>query len=138
MTPSSANGDDLIPSAALSRGRRAAAIINTRNGKVVADRLLTAFDSESRRKGLLAHGSLPHSTALIIAPTNAIHTFFMKFPIDIVFVSKAGRVLKIRSSVPAWRMTASFGAYAVLEMAAGSLDASDTRVGDQLAVSARL
>ena len=86
-------------------------IVNTRSGKVVADQLLTAFDSESRRKGLLKHGSLPHSTALIIAPTNAIHTFFMKFPIDIVFVSKAGRVLKIRSSVPAWRMTASLGAY---------------------------
>ena len=113
-------------------------VINTRTGKVVADRLLTAFDSESRRKGLLAHDSLPHSTALIIAPTNAIHTFFMKFPIDIVFVSKAGRVLKIRSSVPSWRMTASLRAYAVLEMAAGSLGASDTRVGDQLAFSLRL
>jgi uncharacterized protein len=110
-------------------------IINTRSGKVVADRLLTAFDSESRRRGLLAHGSLPHSTALIIAPTNAIHTFFMKFPIDIVFVSKAGRVLKIRSRVPAWRMTASLRAYAVLELAAGSLDGSDTKVGDELVVT---
>jgi uncharacterized membrane protein (UPF0127 family) len=113
-------------------------IVNTRNGKVVADRLLTAFDSATRRKGLLAHGSLPQSTALIIAPTNAIHTFFMKFPIDIVFVSKDGRVLKIRSSVPAWRMTASLRAYAVLEMAAGSLDGSDTQVGDRLAVSKHL
>ena len=110
-------------------------VINARSGKVVADRVLTAFDSQSRRKGLLAHGSLPHSTALIIAPTNAIHTFFMKFPIDIVFVSKAGRVLKIRSRVPAWRMTASLRAYAVLELAAGSLDSSDTKVGDQLVVS---
>jgi uncharacterized protein len=121
----------------LREGAEGRQLINTRNSKVVADRLLTAFDSESRRKGLLAHGSLPHSTALIIAPTNAIHTFFMKFPIDIVFVSKAGRVLKIRSSVPAWRMTASLGAYAVVEMAAGSLDASDTRVGDELVVSSR-
>ena len=122
----------------LREGAEGRQLINTRNGKVVADRLLTAFDSESRRKGLLAHASLPPSTALIIAPTNAIHTFFMKFPIDIVFVSKAGRVLKIRSSVPAWRMTASLRAYAVFEMAAGSLDASDTRVGDQLACSVRL
>jgi hypothetical protein len=109
-------------------------IINARSGKVIADRLLTAFDSRSRRKGLLAQALLPPSTALIIAPTNAIHTFFMKFPIDIVFVSKGGRVLKIRSSVPAWRMTASLRAFAVLEMAAGSLDGS-TRVGDQLVVS---
>jgi len=110
-------------------------IINTRNGKVVADRVLTAFDSESRRKGLLAHRSLPASTAMIIAPTNAIHTFFMKFSIDVVFVSKDGRVLKIRPRMPAWRMTGSLRAYAVLELAAGSLDSSDTQVGDRLAVS---
>lgn len=110
-------------------------IINARSGKVIADRLVTAFDSRSRRKGLLAQASLPPSTALIIAPTNAIHTFFMKFPIDIVFVSKGGRVLKIRSNVPAWRMTASLRAFAVLEMAAGSLDSSGTKVGDQLIVS---
>ena len=113
-------------------------IVNARSGKVVADRLMTAFDSESRRKGLLAHTSLPPSTAMIIAPTNAIHTFFMKFPIDIVFVSKGGRVLKIRSTVPAWRMTASLRAYAVLELAAGALASSDTKVGDQLVVSPTL
>ena len=110
-------------------------IINARSGKVVADRLLAAFDSGSRRKGLLAQDSLPPSTAMIIAPTNAIHTFFMKFPIDIVFVSKSGQVLKVRFAVPAWRMTASLRAFAVLELAAGSLDASDTKIGDQLIVS---
>lgn len=110
-------------------------IVNTRNGKVIADRVLTAFDSTSRRKGLLAHRSLPLSTAMIIAPTNAIHTFFMKFPIDVVFVSKNGRVLKIRSRVPAWRMTGSLRAHAVIELAAGSLDSSDMQVGDRLAVS---
>ena len=110
-------------------------IINTRNGKIVASQLLTAFDSESRRKGLLAHASLPPSTAMIIAPSNAIHTFFMKFPIDIAFVAKSGRVLKIRSGVPAWRMTASLRSFAVLELAAGSFELSDTKVGDDLIVS---
>ena len=112
-------------------------IVNMRSGKVVADQVMTAFDSESRRKGLLAHSSLPASTALIIAPSNAIHTFFMKFAIDIAFVSKDGRVLKIRSRVPAWRMTGSLRAYAVLELAAGSLAISDTQVGDRLSVSAK-
>jgi hypothetical protein len=119
----------------LLRGAGRQQIINGRSGKVVADELVTAFDSASRRKGLLRHASLPRSTALIIAPTNAIHTFFMKFPIDIAFVAKGGRVLKIRGSVPAWRMTASFRAFAVLELAAGSLDGSDTKVGDQLIVT---
>lgn len=119
----------------LRQGAGRQQIINARSGKVIADQLLTAFDSGSRRKGLLSHVSLPQSTALIIAPTNAIHTFFMKFPIDIVFVSRGGRVLKIRSCVPAWRMTGSLRAFAVLELAAGSLDGSDTKVGDQLIVS---
>ena len=118
----------------LRRGDDRQQIINVRSGKVVADQLLTAFDSGSRRKGLLGQVSMPQSTALIIAPTNAIHTFFMKFPIDIAFVSRGGRVLKIRSSVPAWRMTASLRAFAVLELEAGSLDGSDTKVGDQLIV----
>ena len=96
---------------------------------------MTAFDSAIETKGTPVAGFAAPSTAMIIAPTNAIHTFFMKFPIDIAFVSKSGRVLKIRSSVPAWRMTASLRAFAVLELAAGSLDSSDTKVGDQLIVS---
>ena len=112
-------------------------IVNERTGRVVADRLITAFDSKSRRTGLLAHTSLPESAAMIIAPSNSVHTFFMKFPIDIAFVSKSGQVLKIRSSVPPWRMTGSLRAFAVLELAAGSLGRSDTRTGDQLLVSGR-
>jgi uncharacterized protein len=119
----------------LRQGAGRQQIINARNGNVVADQLMTAFDSATRRKGLLSQVSLPPSAAMIIAPTNAIHTFFMKFPIDIAFVSKSGRVLKIRSGVPAWRMTGSLRAFAVLELAAGSLDGSDTKVGDQLIVS---
>ena len=47
---------------------------NTRTGGIVADRLLTAFDSESRRRGLLGRDGLPSGTALIIAPSNAVHT----------------------------------------------------------------
>src|SRR5262245_10071395 len=82
-------------------------LVNTRDGRLVADRLLAAFDSNSRRTGLLAHTGLPEGSAMIIAPTNAIHTFFMKFPIDVLFVAKDGRVLKIRHAVPPWRIAAA-------------------------------
>lgn len=109
-------------------------IVNERTGQVVADQLLVAFDSQSRRQGLLKHTSLPESTAMVIAPSNAVHTFFMKFPIDIAFVSKSGRVLKVRSSVPAWRMSGALRGFAVLEMAAGSLERSGTTAGDQLVI----
>ena len=93
-------------------------LVDARTGQVLADRLLTAFDSASRRTGLLKHTSLPEGTAMIIAPCSSIHTFFMKFPIDVVFVAKDGRVLKVRRSMSPWRISASLGAFAVVEMSA--------------------
>jgi uncharacterized protein len=105
---------------------------NVKTGRVVADRLLTAFDSASRRQGLLGRDGLPAGSALIIAPSNAVHTFFMRFPIDILFVGRDGRVIKVRSAVPPWRMTASLRAFAVIELAAGSLAQSNTTAGDHL------
>ena len=52
----------------------------------MADRLVPAFDSQTRRTGLLKHTSLDEGEAMIIAPTSAVHTWFMKFDIDIAFV----------------------------------------------------
>lgn len=105
---------------------------NVRTGRVVAANLLTAFDSASRRQGLLGRDGLADGTALIIAPSNAVHTFFMRFPIDILFVRRDGRVVKMRSGVGPRRIAASLRAFAVIEMAAGSLTQSDTTAGDQL------
>ena len=110
-------------------------LTNTRNNHIVAHTLLTAFDSESRRRGLLKHDSLEEGTALIIAPSNAIHTFWMRFAIDVAFVSKEGRVVKVRPAVMPWRMAAAWRAFAVIEMAAGAFEKSDTRPGDLLQVN---
>lgn len=107
---------------------------NTRSGRVVADRLLTAFDSRTRRKGLLGRESFPERSALFIAPSNGIHTCFMKFPIDVAFVSKNGRVLKVRAALPAWRAALALRAYAVIELPVGALANSDTMPGDVLAI----
>ena len=71
---------------------------------------------------------------MLIAPTNAIHTFFMKFPIDVVFVSRAGGVLKIRHSMPAWRIAGSLRGFAVAELAGGSAVRAGLVEGDQLRV----
>src|SRR5512139_3009237 len=106
---------------------------NTTTRSVVAVRILTAFDSAGRRRGLLGRDSLPEGSALIIAPSNAVHTFFMRFPIDIAFVRRDGRVLKVRSSVGPWRLAASLRAYAVVELPADALAQSSTRRGDMLA-----
>jgi uncharacterized protein len=105
---------------------------NATTGEVVARQLLTAFDSKERRRGLLGRESLPEGTAIIIAPSNAVHTFFMRFAIDIAFVARDGRVIKVRSSVPPWRLAAALRAFAVIELAAGTLERSRTAAGDTL------
>jgi uncharacterized membrane protein (UPF0127 family) len=107
---------------------------NERTGTVLATQVLPAFDSASRRTGLLRHTSFPEGHAIIIAPSNAIHTFFMRFAIDVAFVSKDGRVLKIRAAVPPWRIAGALRAYAVVELPAGTLKRTETRRGDRLIV----
>jgi uncharacterized protein len=113
------------------------ALTNTRNNRIVADTLLTAFDSASRRRGLLKHESLPDGQALIIAPSNAIHTFWMRFAIDIAFVTRDGCVVKVCSAVMPWRIAVAWRAYAVIELAAGGLSLSDTQRGDLLQLTQR-
>ena len=111
-----------------------AALVNRRTGTIVADQLIPALDSATRRRGLLHHDSLPDGSAMIIAPSSAVHTFFMKFAIDVAFVGRDGRIRKIREAVAPWRIAGSLGSYAVVELPAGALRRAGTRVGDQLAV----
>ena len=73
---------------------------------------------------------------MVIAPSNAIHTFFMRFSIDVVFVRRNGVVVKVRRNVQPGRAVVSFRAYAVIELPAGTLAADDARVGDVLTMVA--
>lgn len=73
---------------------------------------------------------------MVIAPTNAIHTFFMRFAIDVAFVAKDGRVVKIVRDLRPWRLAAAWGGFAVVEMAAGELARRSVAVGDSLCVEA--
>jgi len=92
---------------------------NARTNVIFADDLTPAFDSASRKTGLLRHESLPDGHAIIIAPTSAIHTWFMRFPIDVVFVDQDGEVRSIVRNLQPWRIAASPRAYAAVEMAGG-------------------
>jgi uncharacterized membrane protein (UPF0127 family) len=109
-------------------------LVNQERGTIVAAHLLTAFESKARNKGLLGRDSLSEDSALIIAPSNAVHTFFMRFSIDIAFVAKDGRVLKVRAAVPPWRFAGAMRGFAVVELPAGALRRSQTVDGDALAV----
>jgi uncharacterized membrane protein (UPF0127 family) len=94
----------------------------------------TAFDSASRKKGLLGRTGLADGAALVIAPCSAVHTFAMRFPIDLVFAQRDGRIVKLRHGVKASRIAVALRAFAVIEMRAGALVKAGLQVGDKLLV----
>lgn len=108
------------------------ALQNTTTARVLAPRLLPAFDRESRNQGLLGREGLRPDEALVLAPCSGVHTWFMRFPIDVLFVSRTGTVLKARRAVRPWRLALRLGSFAVVEMAAGA--SAGTEVGHQLVV----
>lgn len=107
-------------------------IRNTSNGSIVAAVTETAFSRQSRNRGLLGRDSLPPGHALLIAPCTSIHTWFMRFAIDVIFVKRDGRVVKIRSAVPPWRFVIALGAYAVVELPAGAIAQAGVKLHDRL------
>lgn len=111
------------------------ALQNARNGHVIATDLILAFDSKTRKTGLLKHDSLAVGSAMLIAPTNAVHTFFMRFSIDIAFVNREGVVVKTYAALRPWRLAGALRAHAVIELPAGTLARHDTLVGDTLRIS---
>ena len=101
-------------------------------GRVLADRADIADTSAKRRTGLLKHTKLDPGEGLWIAPTEGVHTFGMKFPIDVAFLNRAKKVLKIRPNMVRARIAISLRAHSVLELPAGTLEATGTSKGDQL------
>ncbi|MGA3095197.1 MAG: DUF192 domain-containing protein [Bryobacteraceae bacterium] len=101
---------------------------------VLADRAEKADTSAKRRVGLLRHKSLAPGEGLWIVPCESVHTFFMKFPIDLVYLDKRLRVRKVRRAVPAWRLSACLTAHSVLELPAGSAAETGTVAGDELSI----
>jgi uncharacterized membrane protein (UPF0127 family) len=98
----------------------------------VATHVIPAFTSQSRRTGLLGREVFPDGHAMVIAPSNAVHTCFMRFAIDLAFVDRQGRILKARAAVPPWRASGSLLAHAVVELPSGTLARADTLRGDTL------
>ena len=104
----------------------------TRNTLVVAAADV-ADTSAKRRVGLLKKEKLDPGEGLWIKPCESVHTFFMKFAIDLVYLDRKKRVRKVRNAVPPWRISGCLTAHSVLELPAGAAAASGTRPGDQLA-----
>ena len=105
---------------------------NLTKGTVLADRAEIADTSAKRRTGLLKHSGLEPGQGLWIAPCEAVHTIGMKFPIDVLFLDKKRKVLKVKSSMPSGRMGVSLFAHSVLELPSGRAAECQTVSGDQL------
>jgi len=102
------------------------------HGAPLATTLEPAFDSASRKRGLLQHEALAPATALLIAPCGAVHTFGMRFAIDVIFAARDGRVVKIVPSLAPRRIAVALKAFATVEMAAGEAARHGVSVGDYL------
>lgn len=106
--------------------------VNLARASVLATRLEVAASGPTRRKGLLGREGLSPGEGLWIVPCESVHTFFMRFPIDLVYLDRGNRILKVRSAVGAWRMSACFSAHSVLELPAGAIRDTATQRGDTL------
>jgi len=105
----------------------------TRN-TVLATAAEVADTSAKRRTGLLKHTKLDPGEGLWIKPCESVHTFFMKFAIDLVYLDRNLRVRKVRHAVPAWRVSACLTAHSILELPAGTAKQTGTERGDELAI----
>lgn len=108
----------------------------TRN-TVLADSADVADSSAKRRTGLLKHDSLAPGDGLWIVPCESVHSFFMKFPIDLVYLDRKHKVRKIRHRMRPWRLSVCLSAHSILELPAGILEATGTQSGDQLQIEKR-
>ncbi len=96
-------------------------LVNERTGGVVAAHVELAVTRRARRRGLLGRPALAETAALVLAPCWAIHTAGMRFPIDVVFVDRTGRAMRLVHGLRSWRIAVTPGAHAAIELPAGSI-----------------
>ena len=123
------------------RGRRTTPdlrlkISNLTRQAVLAGSVEVADHGAKRRKGLLGRDHLSAEEGLWILPCEAVHTFGMQFPIDLVYLDRKNRVRKTRSNVPPSRLSACLSAHSVIELATGTITRTQTQPGDRLEFSA--
>ena len=113
-------------------------IFNLTRNQVLAEQGELARSFVARGRGLMGRATLPESYALIIYPESSIHTFFMRLPIDVLFMDRADCVIGLRETMPPSRPFAGVapwrGRY-VIEMPAGVLAETGTQLGDQLVLT---
>jgi uncharacterized protein len=111
-----------------------AQVFNVTRNAEVAGNVGMANNSSRRRTGLLKHTALPEGDGLWIVPCESVHTFAMKFPIDVIYLNRKQVVVKIRANMVRSRISFCLRAHSVLELPAGWAAKVGLQVGDQLEV----
>ncbi len=105
---------------------------NRTRDSIIADRVEVASSLWSRFWGLMGRRKLAPGHGLLIMPCSSIHMFFMRFPIDVVFLDRANVAVKVVHSIKPWRMAMGGGGKNALELPAGTAAAAGVLEGDQL------
>lgn len=110
-------------------------VANLTRKTLLAASVEVADSGPKRSKGLLGRKGLAPGTGLWIIPCEAVHTFWMQFPIDLVYLDRSYRIRKLKSSVGPWRLSACLSAHSILELAPGTIRETRAELGDILEFS---
>ena len=108
------------------------ATLVTSNDVVICERCLVADGPLVRMRGLLGRRDLPPEEGILLQPASSVHTWFMRFPIDVVFLDREMSVVRVVPRLGPWRWVARRRAAAVLELAAGESERRGIEVGHRL------
>jgi hypothetical protein len=122
-----------------AQGSMECVVRNASRGTVLADRVAVAATAVARMRGLLGTGELPPQRGLLLRPCRQVHSFFMRYALDLVFIDRADRVVATlpgfaRNRISPFVSTAA----AVLELPAGTLDETPAATGDRLDIVPRV
>ncbi len=114
-------------------------VTNHTKGLVLANMAEVAGTWPSRLRGLLFRDSLPEGRCLILDPCNSVHTCFMKFHIDVIFVSQAGTVIHLIENMPPFRFSSIVrGSRYVIELPAHTIEFTGTSLNDRVSTMAEI
>jgi uncharacterized protein len=118
----------------LRRKPRPTVTLTRPDGEVVCERCSVAATASSRLKGLLGHSGLERGEGLLLRPASSIHTFFMRFPIDVVFLDRELGVRKVVPELGPWKLAFARGARSALELAPGEAERRGIAAGQRLLI----
>lgn len=108
-------------------------IFNVTRGVVIAQKAVLASSLGQRMKGLLGRSSLSLNEALILKPCASLHTFFMRFAIDVLFLDKDLQIIRLIQNMPPYRLSPIiWSSKMAIELPAGKISQTNTRIGDRI------